>query len=55
MNMRKICLLKFQDIWLKQTPYIVIIKLATDLCHTYQAYVSSTTHSENWTEEEKTI
>ncbi|CAC5405104.1 unnamed protein product [Mytilus coruscus] len=45
MNMRKICLSKSKDIWLEQTPHVVIIKPATVLCHTCQAYENSITHS----------
>lgn len=54
-EMRKVSLSKFKEIWLEQTPHIIIMKPATDLCHTCQSFVSSIQQSGNLTEEDKTL
>ena len=38
---RKICLSEFKSIWLEQCPHILIMKPATDLCHTCQSFSTS--------------
>lgn len=53
MSLRKICLSQFKTVWLEQCPHILIMKPATDLCHTCQSFSSTLSCSGNLNEEEK--
>ena len=53
MSLRKVCLSEFRTIWLEQCPHVLIMKPATDLCHTCQSFTSTLSASGNLTEEEK--
>lgn len=52
MSLRKICLSQFKTVWLEQCPHILIMKPATDLCHTCQSFLSTLSCSGNLNEEE---
>ena len=52
-SLRKVCLSEFRTIWLEQCPHVLIMKPATDLCHTCQSFTSTLSASSNLTEEEK--
>lgn len=53
MSLRKICLSQFKTVWLEQCPHILIMKPATDFCHTCQSFLSTLSCSGNLNEEEK--
>lgn len=44
---------EFKKVWLEQTPHILIMKPATDLCPKCQRYVHNISNAGNLSEEEK--
>lgn len=53
LNYRQVSLSEFKKVWLEQTPHILIMKPATDLCPKCQRYVHNISNAGNLSEEEK--